>query len=98
MSKEINGGMDKMGNNQNKIEKMTLEEKASLVRGETPFGTRSLPKHNIQKMLFLDGGTGINFEQLFGELAAREEMETKNTGGMTGSLELKHVIDYYYEP
>lgn len=88
-----------MGNDyKEQIERMTLEEKASLVRGETPFGTRGLPQHGIQKLLFLDGGTGINFEQLFGELAAREEMDTKNTGGMTGSLQLKHVIDYYYEP
>lgn len=87
-----------MKNYKKKIKNMTLEEKASLVRGETPFGTRSLPAHGIQKMLFLDGGTGMNFEQLFGEFAARGEMETNNTGGMTGSLALKHVIDYYYEP
>lgn len=87
-----------MDNGKERIAKMTLEEKASLVRGETPFGTRTLPEHGIQKMLFLDGGTGMNFEQLFGELAAREEMETQNTGGMTGSLKLKHVIDDYYEP
>lgn len=93
------------GQYKDKIAQMSLFEKASLVCGDTPFGTKELKSHNILKMLFLDGGTGMNFEQLFGELTARSmtssaddvNQDTQTVGGMTSSLMLKHVIDYYYD-
>lgn len=46
---------------------MTLEEKALLLSGETFFRTRKLDKYGIPHMQLLDGGTGLNFEQLFGD-------------------------------
>ncbi|MCQ2527657.1 MAG: glycoside hydrolase family 3 C-terminal domain-containing protein [Saccharofermentans sp.] len=49
------------------ISEMTLEEKALLLSGETFFRTRKLDKYGIPHMQLLDGGTGLNFEQLFGD-------------------------------
>ena len=47
------------------LEEMTLEEKASVVCGATFFGTREIERLGILPLQLLDGGTGINFEQLF---------------------------------
>ncbi len=79
-----------------KVKRMTLAEKAALVNGDTPFGTKALSRHGLEKLLFLDGGTGMNFEQLFGEFAARDEMNQKTVGGMTENSGLRHVIEDYY--
>lgn len=52
------------------IKKMTLEEKASLLCGGSFFGLNSIEAHGIPKLQMLDGGTGMNFEQLLGDIAA----------------------------
>lgn len=80
------------------LEEMTLEEKASLVNGGSFFGMAPLPRFDIPALQLLDGGTGINFEQLFGDIYSRMERETNSTNGMVGSTVLTHVIDYFYEP
>lgn len=77
---------------------MTLEEKARLVNGASFFGTAEIERFGIPSLQLLDGGTGMNFEQLFGDLYSRAEMETNSTNGMVGSTTLTHVIDWYYEP
>lgn len=77
---------------------MTLEEKARLVNGATFFGTAQLERLGIPRMQLLDGGTGINFEQLFGDMADVGNLQTDSTNGMVGSTLLIHVIEYYFEP
>ena len=77
---------------------MTLEEKAGLVNGATFFGTAQFEHLGIPRMQLLDGGTGINFEQLFGDMADVGKLQTDSTNGMVGSTLLMHVIDYYFEP
>lgn len=77
---------------------MTLEEKARLVNGASFFGMAGLERFGIPALQLLDGGTGMNFEQLFGDMYSRAEKETNSTNGMVGSTTLTHVIDWYYEP
>ncbi len=93
-----------MGNTRDKqnykdiIEQMTLEEKARLVNGATFFGMASIERLDIPRLQLLDGGTGMNFEQLFGDYYSQMEEETNSTNGMMGSTVLTHVIDDFYHP
>lgn len=76
---------------------MTTEEKIGLVQGATFFGTRPIERLGIPRMQFLDGGTGINFEQLFGDIYSRPDMKAV-AADIQDSSALAHVITYYYEP
>ncbi len=80
------------------INKLTLEEKAALVNGATFFGMSGVERLEIPALMLLDGGTGINFEQLFGDFCSKEDMKIESTGGMAGSTALSRVIDNYYHP
>ena len=51
--------------------KYTIQEQIRLVNGATFFGTGELPEKDIPRLQMLDGGTGINFEQLFGDFLKR---------------------------
>lgn len=79
------------------LAQMTTEEKISLVQGETFFGTRPIERLGIPRLQFLDGGTGINFEQLFGDIYSRPDMKAV-AADVQDSSALAHVITYYYEP
>ncbi|MCM1273333.1 MAG: glycoside hydrolase family 3 C-terminal domain-containing protein [Clostridium sp.] len=78
------------------IQKMSLEEKARLVGGATFFGMAGIERLGIRRIQLLDGGTGINFEQLFGDMLDVEDLERKN--GKVGSESLVRVIEYFFEP
>lgn len=80
------------------IEQMTLEEKARLVNGATFFGMASIDRLGVPRLQLLDGGTGMNFEQLFGDYYSQMEEDTNSTNGMMGSTILSHVINDYYHP
>lgn len=82
----------------NVVEQMTLEEKARLVNGASFFGLAEIGRLNIPRMQVLDGGTGMNFEQLFGDMAEVGGLSADSTNGMVGSTALTHVIEYYFEP
>lgn len=77
---------------------MTLEEKAALVNGATFFGLHSVERLGVPSLMTLDGGTGINFEQLFGDFCSKEEVKAESTNGMMGSSALAKVIENYYHP
>lgn len=79
------------------IQNMSLEEKAAFVNGGSFFGMHGFEKLGIPRLQLLDGGTGMNYEQLFGDFYSQEE-GAESTNGMVGSTLLTHVIDYYYEP
>lgn len=54
---------------------LTTEEQIRLVNGASFFGTAEIPEKEIPRLQLLDGGTGINFEQLFGDfLSSRGRM------------------------
>ena len=80
------------------LEQMSLEEKARLVNGATFFGMAAIDRLGVPRMQLLDGGTGINFEQLFGDMADVGKLAVDSTNGMVGSTVLTHVIEYYFEP
>lgn len=80
------------------ISQMTLEEKAALVNGATFFGMGGVDRLGIPALMLLDGGTGMNFEQLFGDFYSKEEVAAESTNGMVGSSALVRVIDNYYHP
>ncbi len=77
------------------ISQMTLEEKAKLINGATFFGSAAIDRLGIPRMQLLDGGTGINFEQLFGDFTHVDKFCEEN---LIGSSALVNVIDSYYEP
>lgn len=85
-------------NVENIISQMTLEEKAALVNGATFFGMSGVERLGIPALMLLDGGTGINFEQLFGDFYSKEEVAAESTNGMVGSSALTKVINDYYYP
>lgn len=87
--------MRKLGDLQDIIKSMTLEEKAKLVNGATFFGSAAIERLGIPRMQLLDGGTGMNFEQLFGDMTQVFKYSDEN---MIGSSPLINVIDSYYEP
>ncbi len=79
------------------LKQMTLEEKAAFVNGGTFFGMRGIERLGVERLQLLDGGTGMNFEQLFGDFYSQQEM-LESTNGMVGSTLLSHVIESFYEP
>ncbi len=87
--------MNRLGNIQDIKNAMTLEEKAKLVNGATFFGSAAIERLAIPRMQLLDGGTGMNFEQLFGDMTQVFNYSDEN---MIGSSPLINVIDSYYEP
>ncbi len=87
--------MERLGNIDNLIKDMTLEEKAKLINGATFFGSAAIERLGIPRMQLLDGGTGMNFEQLFGDFTHIDKFGDED---LIGSSALVNVIDSYYEP
>lgn len=84
-----------MNSNKSKISQMTISEKAGLVHGASFFGSSEYPKLGIRRLQFLDGGTGINFEQLFGDFCSGENAAEMPESAKDG-LALFNVINNYY--
>lgn len=73
---------------------LTLEEKISLVKGLSFFHMAPVESKGLEGIFCLDGGTGINFEQLFGDFCSTDKEMRK----YFGSKILQNVIAHYYEP
>ncbi len=86
-----------MDTKKNTISKMTLTEKAALVHGASFFGSAEFPKLGIRRIQFLDGGTGINYEQLFGDFCSEREPDI-NSEVVAGNGHLQNVIKNFYSP
>jgi len=71
---------------------LTSEQQIRLVNGASFFGTAAITEKNILRLQLLDGGTGINFEQLFGDILS------KNGKGGIGSDALRNVLENFYTP
>ncbi len=76
------------------ISEMTLNEKASLVNGAAFFEMFEIERLEVPALMLLDGGTGINFEQLFGDFYSKAE----HTDGSVGNSLITRVIENYYHP
>ena len=70
----------------------TSQEKIRLVNGASFFGTAEIPEKEIPRLQLLDGGTGINFEQLFGDFLSH----AGRTG--IGGDALRNVLKFFYTP
>lgn len=92
----MSAGNKKIFDIEKTIASMTIEEKARLVVGAGFFGSAGIDWLNIPRLQLLDGGTGINFEQLFGDMLDDRELESTN--GMVGEGSLVRVIEYFFEP
>ncbi len=71
---------------------LTTREQICLVNGASFFGTGEIPEKDIPRLQLLDGGTGINFEQLFGDFLSSSGLD-----GIGGS-DLRNVLKYFYTP
>lgn len=71
---------------------LNLKEKASLLCGASFFGTREIKEYGISRLQLLDGGTGINFEQLFGDQFADYVKEEGYS-----SEQFDNAIKYFFE-
>lgn len=80
------------------LDKLTVSEKAGLVCGSSFFGIAGVPSLNISGINPLDGGTGINYEQLIGDIFSRlrKEMEDGADDMLPKPSEERHVIDNYF--
>ncbi len=74
------------------IYNLNQQEQIRLVNGASFFGTSEIPEKNIPRLQLLDGGTGINFEQLFGDFLSSSGLD-----GIGGS-DLRNVLKYFYTP
>lgn len=72
--------------------KFTVDEQISLVNGANFFGTTPIPEKNVPPLQLLDGGTGINFEQLFGDFLSKSGID-----GIGGDS-LRDVLRNFYSP
>ena len=64
------------------ISEMTLEEKAALVIGASPFRTKPLEKYGIPALVVMDGGTGYNSIQAEQEHAFRAYCKRRISAGI----------------
>lgn len=72
--------------------KFTTDEQISLVNGANFFGTTAIPEKDVPSLQLLDGGTGINFEQLFGDFLSKSGVD-----GIGGDS-LRDVLKNFYTP
>ena len=78
------------------LEEMTLEEKARLVIGGSPFHTEAIPEYGIPAMYMIDSGNGLNSLEYLGEkvyaklaadaVAAGQPLDREKNGYMGGLL------------
>ncbi|MBR0086155.1 MAG: glycoside hydrolase family 3 C-terminal domain-containing protein [Lachnospiraceae bacterium] len=78
------------------IQEMTLEEKAQVITGGSPFKTAGLEKYGIPETLWLDGGTGFNSLQYASQVGfeivdkrsreAGTPLDQETFGGMGGLM------------
>ncbi len=71
---------------------LSPEQQIRLVNGASFFGTGEIPELGIERLQLLDGGTGINFEQLFGDFLSHDGKD-----GIGGDA-LRNVLKRFYEP
>ena len=74
------------------LSKLNDQQKASLICGAGFFSTREIAEEGIKRMQFLDGGTGMNFEQLFGDIFIAYAIENNYT-----REQFDHVIHNFYK-
>lgn len=49
------------------LSEMTLEEKAEMIQGSSPFRSAAMPKYGIPPIYMIDTCTGLNLREYLGE-------------------------------
>lgn len=63
------------------IQEMSLEEKAIIITGGSPFATESMEQYGIPSAVFLDGATGFNSMQFGAETGFKMAMDEMKASG-----------------
>lgn len=71
---------------------LTPQQQIRLVGGGSFFGSADVPEADIPRLQLLDGGTGMNFEQLFGDLISHAGKQ-----GVSGDAQ-RAVTELFYTP
>ena len=83
------------------LELMTIEEKADMVCGASNFCTADASRYGVPAIRMLDGGTGINYEQLIADLILswrtnpRDEEEAWLMKDFSATEERNVIFDYF---
>lgn len=83
------------------LEQMTIEEKADIVCGASNFCTADASRYGVPAIRMLDGGTGINYEQLIADLILswrtnpRDEEEAWLMKDFSATEERNVIFDYF---
>ena len=83
------------------LEQMTIEEKADMVCGASNFCTADASRYRVPAIRMLDGGTGINYEQLIADLILswrtnpRDEEEAWLMKDFSATEERNVIFDYF---
>ncbi len=72
--------------------KLTPDEQIYMINGQSFFCMGELPDKDIPCIQMLDGGTGLNFEQLFGD------MLTKAGHSGKGTAAFRKVLNNFFQP
>ena len=72
--------------------KLTSDEQIYMVNGQSFFCMGELPEKNVPRIQMLDGGTGLNYEQLFGDMLTKAEHPGKGTAAF------RSVLNHFFEP
>lgn len=84
------------------IREMTLEEKALLVTGNSAFATFGIRRLGIPSATVLDGGTGVNLYQYFGDLCERvyqrDGAKGTSIGKKVSSSKMIHILENLDNP
>ena len=80
------------------VAELTLEEKAHLLTGASSFTTYAVERLGIPSCTVLDGGTGINFQQYWGDVYSRalKRDSGKNNlslSGISNSTKVMPILD-----
>lgn len=71
---------------------LTPQQQIRLVGGGSFFGSADVPEAGIPRLQLLDGGTGMNFEQLFGDMISHAGKQ-----GVSGDAQ-RAVTELFYSP
>ena len=72
--------------------KLTPDEQIYMVNGQSFFGMGELPDKDIPRIQMLDGGTGLNYEQLFGDMLTKANLPGKGTAAF------RNVLNNFFQP
>ena len=72
--------------------KLTSDEQIYMVNGQSFFCMGALPEKDVPRIQMLDGGTGLNLDQLFGDMLTKAERPGKGTAAF------RNVLENFFHP